>query len=253
MRILVVDDDRHVRDTLEAGFALQWQDCEVVTAADGEAGLQAFYDHTPDVVVLDVAMPHKSGLEVLREIRRVSDVPVVLLSAKGEEADQVKGLELGADDYIVKPFGHLNLVARIRAVLRRADMPRPAEAQPDFVAGDLAISFANHQTSVGGEPVALTPMEFKLLTLLARNAGRLLPHQLLLDRVWGEEYGATTEHLKVFISRLRRKLEREGAPPLIETERGVGYRLVRPPTPPPPPPPPPPSGPPIPAAEDRAG
>jgi DNA-binding response OmpR family regulator len=228
MKIVVVDDDPQVLETLAAGFALQWQDCEVVTAADGEAGLEAFYDHNPDVVLLDVAMPHKSGLEVLREIRRVSDVPVIMLSAKGEEADQVKGLELGADDYVLKPFGHLNLVARIRAVLRRADMPPPAESQPDFVAGDLAVSFANHQATVRGEPVALTPMEFKLLTLLARNAGRLLPHRTLLDRVWGEEYGATTEHLKVFISRLRRKLEREGSPPLIETERGVGYRLVRP-------------------------
>ena len=230
MKILLVDDDPHILDALSVGLQLQWQECEVLTAADGEAGEQAFFDHVPDVVVLDVAMPGKSGFEVLQAIRRVSDVPVLMVTARGEEHDQVRGLELGADDYVVKPFSHLALLARIKAVLRRAELPPPVNAQPDLVAGDLAIHFQSHQVTLRGEPVKLTPVEYKLLYHLARNAGRLLPHQALLDRVWGADYGATTHHLKVFVSRLRGKLEPAGdaGPRYIETERGVGYRFVRP-------------------------
>jgi two-component system KDP operon response regulator KdpE len=228
MKILVVDDDPHILDALTVGFQLQWQDSTIIPARDGEEGLRSFYEHNPDVVVLDVAMPGKNGFEVLQEIRRVSDVPVIMLTARGEETDQVRGLELGADDYVVKPFSHLALLARIKAVLRRAEMPPPVDAMPSFVAGDLTVNFQSHQVTLGGEPVKLTPVEYKLLYHLVRNAGRLMPHQALLDRVWGDEFGATTDHLKVFISRLRAKIESPGGPHYIETERGLGYRFVRP-------------------------
>jgi DNA-binding response OmpR family regulator len=228
MKILVVDDDPHILDALIVGFQLQWRDAEVISARDGEEGLQAFYDNDPDVIVLDVSMPRKNGFEVLREIRRVSDVPVIMLTARGEEMDQVRGLELGADDYVVKPFGHLALLARVKAVLRRAELPAPTDVLPDFVAGDLAINFQSHQVTVQGEPVKLTPVEYRLLYQLVRNVGRLMPHQALIDRVWGADYGATTDHLKVFVSRLRSKLEAPGGPHYIETERGLGYRFVRP-------------------------
>jgi DNA-binding response OmpR family regulator len=228
MKILVVDDDQQILEAVTVGIQLQWQDSTVIGAGDGEAGLEAFYEHQPDVVVLDVAMPRKNGFEVLQEIRRVSDVPVIMLTARGEEIDQVRGLELGADDYVVKPFSHLALLARIKAVLRRAEMPPPARALPDFAAGDLAINFQTHQATLHGEPVKLTPVEYKLLYHLVRNAGRLMPHQALLDRVWGDDYGATTDYLKVFISRLRAKIEPSGGPHFIETERGLGYRFVRP-------------------------
>ncbi|HEX5504739.1 MAG TPA: response regulator transcription factor [Thermomicrobiales bacterium] len=228
MKILLVDDDPHILDALSVGLQLQWQDAEVFVAADGEAGLRQFYEQTPDVVVLDVTMPRRSGFDVLREIRRVSDVPVLMLTARGEETDQVRGLELGADDYLVKPFSHLVLLARIKAVLRRAELPPPVRALPDFVAGDLAINYQSHEVTVGGAPVKLTPVEYKLLYHLARNAGRLMPHQALLDRVWGADYVATTDYLKVFVSRLRAKLERPGGPHYIETERGLGYRFARP-------------------------
>ena len=228
MKILVVDDDPHILDALTVGFQLQWQDATVLAARNGDQGLELFYEHTPDVVVLDVSMPGKSGFEVLQEIRRISDVPVLMLTARGEEMDQVRGLELGADDYVVKPFGHLALLARIKAVLRRAELPPPSKALPDFVAGDLAVNFESHQVTRKGEPVKLTPVEYKLLYHLVRNAGRLMPHQALLDRVWGDDYGATTDYLKVFISRLRAKIETPGGPHLIETERGLGYRFVKP-------------------------
>src|SRR6266571_2632654 len=125
MKILVVDDDQQILEAVMVGFQLQWQDSTVVAASDGEAGLEAFYEHEPDVVVLDVSMPGKNGFEVLQEIRRISDVPVVMLTARGEEMDQVRGLELGADDYLVKPVRHLALLARIKAVLRRAELPPP--------------------------------------------------------------------------------------------------------------------------------
>ncbi len=229
MKILVVDDDPQILDAVTIGFQLQWQDSTVIPATDGEAGLQLFYEHDPDVVVLDVAMPGKNGFEVLKQIRRISDVPVIMLTARTEEIDQVRGLELGADDYVVKPFSHLALLARVKAVLRRAELPSPVRALPDFVAGDLAINFQNHQVTVRGEPKKLTPVEYKLLYHLVRNAGRLMPHQALLDRVWGSEYGASPDYLKVFISRLRAKLELDGdGPRFIENERGLGYRFISP-------------------------
>ncbi len=227
MKILVIDDDPDLLEALTLAFELQWEGSIVLTARDGEAGLALFYDEVPDVVLLDIVMPRKNGYEVLREIRRASDVPVIILSAHGEELDQVRGLEMGADDYVVKPFGHLALLARIKAVLRRAELPPPVEAAPDFIAGDLAVNFAARRVTVGGEPVRLTPVEYKVLYHLVRNAGRVLPYRLLLDRVWGEEYAAPVDYLKVFVSRLRAKIERNGHR-YIQTERGLGYRFVRP-------------------------
>lgn len=228
MKILVVDDDLRIREALEVGLQLQWQDCQVITAADGEAALESFFSELPDVVLLDINLPRMSGFEVLQSIRRVSDIPVVMLTARGEDVDQVRGLELGADDYVSKPFSHLALMARIRAVLRRAELPAPVQALPDFQAGDLAIHFQNQEVTIADEQVRLTPVEYKLLYHLVRNAGHLLPHEALLNRVWGIDYEASPEYLKVFISRLRAKLRREGGPEYIETERGRGYRFIRP-------------------------
>jgi two-component system KDP operon response regulator KdpE len=228
MKVLVIDDDERVRDALEIGIQLQWQDAQVLTAADGETGLNLFFDEEPDIVLLDVTMPRKNGFEVLKAIRQVSDVPVLMLTARDDDVDQVRGLELGADDYIGKPFSHLALMARIKAALRRAELPPPVQALPDFQAGELAIHFQNQEVTVGGKQVKLTPVEYKLLYHLVRNAGHLLPHQALLDRVWGGEYDASPEYLKVFISRLRAKLRSPNGPEYIETERGRGYRFVRP-------------------------
>jgi two-component system KDP operon response regulator KdpE len=228
MKVLVIDDDARIREALEVGVQLQWQDAQVITAADGEAGLNCFFDEDPDVVLLDVTMPRMNGYEVLRAIRQVSDVPLIMLTARGDDVDQVRGLELGADDYVSKPFSHLALMARIKSALRRAELPPPVQMVPDFRAGDLTIHFQNHEVKVAGQVVKLTPVEYKLLYHLVRNAGHLLPHQALLDRVWGGNYAAGPEYLKVFISRLRAKLRHPGGPEYIETERGRGYRFVRP-------------------------
>jgi two-component system KDP operon response regulator KdpE len=228
VKILVVDDEQRLLDALTVGFQFQWQDATVLAAHDGEQGLELFFEHSPDVVVLDVGLPGISGFEVLRRIRQTSDVPVVMLTAAADETDHVRGLELGADDYLVKPFSHLALMAHIKAVLRRVDLPPPARAVPDVVVGDLTVNFESQQVTVGGEPVELTPVEYKLLYHLVRNVNRLMPHRALLDRVWGGDYGATEHYLRVFISRLRGKIERPGGPRYIQTERGRGYRFVRP-------------------------
>jgi two-component system, OmpR family, KDP operon response regulator KdpE len=227
MKVLVVDDDPRLREALEVGLQLQWQDAQVLCAADGESGLSMFFEEAPDVVLLDVTMPRMNGFEVIRDIRRVSDTPVIMLSARGEDVDQAHGLELGADDYVGKPFSHLALMARIKAVLRRAEMPPPVQALPDFTAGELAIHFQNEEVTVKGQTVRLTPVEYRLLYHLVRNAGHLMPHQALLDRVWGADYEAGPEYLKVFISRLRAKLRQPGTPEFIETVRGRGYRFTQ--------------------------
>jgi two-component system KDP operon response regulator KdpE len=232
MKILTIDDDASVRHALTVSLQLQLQDVELLQAADGESGLQMFFDGSPDLMLLDVNMPRMSGFEVLREIRRVSDVPVIMLTARDEDMDQVRGLELGVDDYLHKPIRHAPLVARIRSALRRTERLPPVDAVPDFVAGDLTVHFENHQVTIAGDVVSLTPIEYRLLYQLVRNAGHVLTHQALLDRVWGTDHEAGPEYLKVFISRLRAKLRRPGGPDYIHTERGVGYSFVKSPTPP---------------------
>ncbi|MBI3978776.1 MAG: response regulator transcription factor [Chloroflexi bacterium] len=230
VRILIVDDDPNILEAISLSFQLQWQECQVLTATDGRKGLDLFFESEPDAVILDVAMPEMNGYEVLRRIRQVSDVPLLMLTAMGEEMDKVKGLELGADDYVTKPFSHLELFARIKAVLRRAELPPPINAAPSFVAGEIAINFGSREVTRRGEPVKLTPTEYNLLYQLVRNAGRVLPHETLLARVWGDEYRDDDDYLKVYISRLRHKLEDDPEKPrCILTERGRGYRFARPP------------------------
>jgi two-component system KDP operon response regulator KdpE len=230
MKILVIDHDPAILNGISVALHLQWQDAIVLTTRGGEDGLHVFLDQDPDVVLLDVALRDMSGFDVLHQIRRVSDTPVLIVTTYADEADQVRGLELGADEYIVKPCGFLALIARIKAVLRRTELLPPARALPDLILGDLTINFRDQRVTIGGQPVKLTPVEYKLLYHLARNAGHLMPHEALLDRVWGAEYGHTADHLKVFICRLRSKIERAGGPQYIETERGVGYSFVRPET-----------------------
>ncbi len=224
----MVDDDPQIREALTISLELHWQDATIVVAISGDEAMRRFQEDIPDIVLLDVSMPGKDGFAVLQEIRQLSDVPVLMLTARGEETAQVRGLELGADDYVVKPFSHLALLARIKAVLRRAELPPPVRALPDFTAGELAIHFQNQEVTLGGRRVNLTPLEFKLLYHLVRNAGRVLPQRTLLARVWGENYDATPDYLKVYISRLRSKLERADGSQYIETVRSLGYRFVTP-------------------------
>jgi len=239
MKVLIVDDGRGIIEAITIGLELQWTDVQVVSAADGEQGLDRFSQEAPDLILLDINMPRMNGWEMLRRVREISDVRVLLLTARGEELDKVKGLELGADDYLTKPFSHLELFARIKAVLRRTEGMTPASALPSFSSGALAVNFDSREVTVDGAPVKLTPTEYNLLYLLVRNAGRVLPFETLLARVWGDEYRSEIDYLKTYISRLRRKLDDDSERPrYIQTERGVGYRFARPAAPAPGPTPP---------------
>lgn len=228
MKILVIDDDLNLVESIQIGFQLQWQAVEVISASDGEQGLKKFYDENPDLILLDIMLPSKDGYTVLKEIRRTNDVPIIMITSRGDEFDKVKGLELGADDYLVKPFSYLELFAHIRAILRRILMPSPASIKPSFVSGDISINFDNREVMKKGQVIQMTPTEYNLLFLLARNSGHILTFEQLLTKIWGSEYRDQVHYLKTYISRLRKKLEDNPEHPrLIQTERGLGYRLVK--------------------------
>jgi two-component system KDP operon response regulator KdpE len=228
-RILVVDDEADVVEALRIGFALQWREIDVLGAGDGVTALDLIEHERPDIVLLDIGLPDMDGFEVLRQVRAFSDVAIVMLTARDDAIDKVKGLELGADDYVTKPFNHLELMARIRAVLRRQDMPGPATRAPSFVSADLEVDFARQEVRLRGERVDLTPTEYKLLYHLVRNAGHVLQHGTLLAKVWGREYVDEVDYLRVYIRRLRDKLDDDpNEPRYIRTERGLGYRFVAP-------------------------
>jgi two-component system KDP operon response regulator KdpE len=227
MRILVVDDAPDVVESVRLGFTLQWRDVEVLGAGTGEQALDVVEHQRPDIVLLDVGLPGVDGFGVLREIRLFSDVPVVMLTARDDAMDKVKGLELGADDYVTKPFNHLELMARVRAVLRRHEMPPPTSRAPSFRALDLEVDFATHEARLRGARLDLTPTEYKLLYHLVRNAGHVLQHGTLLAKVWGREYLDEVDYLRVYVRRLRDKLgDDPDHPRYIRTERGLGYRFI---------------------------
>jgi two-component system KDP operon response regulator KdpE len=229
MRILVVDDEPDVVESVRLGFTLQWREVEVIGAGAAEPALDAVEHQHPDIVLLDVGLPGVDGFEVLRQIRAFSDVPVLMLPARDDAMDKVKGLELGADDYVTKPFNHLELMARVKAVLRRLDMPAPTSRAPSFQSGDLEVDFAKQEARLRGKRLDLTPTEYKLLYHLVRNAGHVLSHGTLLAKVWGREYVDEVDYIRVYIRRLRDKLDDPpDAPRYIRTERGLGYRFITP-------------------------
>ena len=226
MKLLVVDDADEVIEAVTVSFTLQWRETEVIGADSGELGLDLVEQEQPDVVLLDVAIPGMDGFETLRRLREFSDVPVIMLTARDDVLSKVKGLELGADDYVTKPFDHLELLARVKTLLRRLDMPRPISRAPSFRSGDLTVDFGAREVRLKGEVVPLTAVEYKLLYHLVRNAGRVLRHETLLAKVWGREYVDELDYLRVYIRRLRRKLEPDPEHPRhIITERGLGYRF----------------------------
>lgn len=220
-RVLVVDDDRALLRALRVGLSARGHD--VSLAVTGQEGLAKVSSEEPEVVVLDLGLPDVDGLEVCRRIRQWSDVPVIVLSATGLEDRKVAALDGGADDYVTKPFGMAELEARIRAALRH----RPADSaatSDHLVVGPLELDVAYHLAQLHGQPVELTAKEFDLLAFLARHAGKVCTHQMIIGRVWGGEYGAEAESLRVHVYRLRRKLgDSEGR--LIRTAPGIGYRL----------------------------
>jgi two-component system KDP operon response regulator KdpE len=221
-RVLVVDDEP---ETLKyVGANLKARGYDVVTAADGTEALKRSSEDVFDLVLLDITMPGPDGFAVCQEIRRTSAVPIIMLSARGQEKDKVKALDLGADDYITKPFGIDELLARVRSALRRSHQDPTVTGA--LVIGDLTLSFAERRITRGGAEIKLTPTEYELLVQLARSAGKVLSHSVLLQRVWGPEYGQESDYLWAYIRRLRRKIEVDpDHPRYLLTEPGVGYRL----------------------------
>ena len=225
-KILIIDDNPDLLRVVQ--LCLSRENYEVFTAQNGKEGLQRTYSTQPDLVILDVMMPGMDGWDVLSRLREMSDIPVIMLTAKGREADIVRGLSLGADDYMTKPFGAAELIARVQALLRRNRMPA-AQRVTRYQDNGLFIDLERHEVRVKGTPVDLTPTEFRLLSVLVQNAGKVVPHHTLLTKVWGEEYANEVHYLKLYIRYLRQKLEDSASnPQYILTEWGVGYRFREP-------------------------
>jgi len=221
-RVLVVDDDRSLLRALTVGLTSQGY--EVITATDGSTGITLTATEQPDVVLLDLGLPDVDGLDVCARIRQWTDVPVIVLSAAGTEQRKVSALDGGADDYVTKPFSMAELEARIRTALRHRVRPVTQEEVKELQVGSLHLDLVHHEARVAGTLVELTSKEFDLLAFLARHAGRLCTHRMVLEQVWGPGYGTESQYLRVYIYRLRRKLGEEGGR-LLRTSPGVGYTL----------------------------
>ncbi|MCC6585953.1 MAG: response regulator [Bryobacterales bacterium] len=223
--ILIVEDDPQIRRFLRATLAAeQFRYHEAVTAAEGIAQAQA---RQPDLVLLDLGLPDQDGLDVIRAIRRSSQVPIIVLSARGQEKDKIEALDAGADDYVSKPFAVGELLARVRAALRRSATIRDGAEGTTFRAGDIAVNLDARVVHVGNVEVHLTPIEFRLLEALVRHAGKVITQRQLLVEVWGPQHSEQGQYLRVYMTQLRRKLEADPARPrFLRTEPGVGYRLV---------------------------
>jgi DNA-binding response OmpR family regulator len=222
--VLVVDDQpslvRLVRDNLES------RQFKVATAGDGAKALDIVENERPDLVILDVMMPGMDGYEVCRRIREFSTVPIIMLTARNDQESLIQGFEVGADDYITKPFHAIELLARVEAVLRRSEYQEVNKYSPNFSCGDITIDFVRHEVTKAGKEVPLTPTEYRLLYYLATNSGRVMLHSDLLTKVWGPEYSGATDYLRVYIRHLRSKLDtKDGEPVYVLTVPGVGYVL----------------------------
>ncbi|RMD49064.1 MAG: DNA-binding response regulator [Candidatus Thermofonsia bacterium] len=223
--ILIVDDEARMRRFIRMNLELEGY--QVIEAENGIKALDQIRQHNPDLIIMDVMMPEMDGFETLSLLREISTVPVILLTVKSEEEDIIRGLNLGADDYVTKPFSPGELNSRVTAVLRRAEWPAPPPRTVLRIDDRLQVDFNRHQVIVNGERIDLRPTEYRLLNHLIQNAGWVVPHETLLQKVWGYEYRDETHYLRLYINYLRKKIEEDPAnPKYILTERGVGYRFV---------------------------
>jgi two-component system, OmpR family, KDP operon response regulator KdpE len=222
--VLVVDDEKSLREFVSKN--LEVRGYKVLTASNGLEAMAIFNTERVDLVILDIMMPHLDGLETARRIRQTSIVPIIVLTALGEESDKVRAFDYGADDYLTKPFGVGELMGRIKAVLRRARWSEPTTLEERIVRGEICVDLARHEVTVRDDILDLTPTEFNLLVYLMKNTGKVLPHRAILQHVWGPEYGEEPEYLRVYIGRLRQKIEIDPLHPrYLYTERGIGYRF----------------------------
>ncbi|MFC2022188.1 response regulator transcription factor [Chloroflexota bacterium] len=226
MKILIIEDDREIVEVVSLAFQIRWPEVKLVSTHLGERGVELVESENPDVVILDLGLPDISGFDTLKQIRLFSNVPILILTVRGDEADVVKGLEWGADDYMVKPFRQLELMSRIRALIRRAS---PSAEEALLVCGQLHFDSSTRQLTYGEKEISLTRTEGAILEHLMRNAGQVVPYRNLAESVWGEDYPDATDSLRVYIRRLREKIETEpGDPQIILTKTSVGYLLAKP-------------------------
>ena len=224
--VLVVDDDIRILRMVKR--MLELEGYQLLVANSGEAALRTFDNETPDIVLLDIIMPDIDGYTVCQRIREFSQIPIIMVTAKGNDQEKVEGLDVGADDYVTKPFSASELAARVRAILRRIKS-RDESTEPVFYSNDLVVDFARHRVCVGNQEVNLSPTEYKLLSYMSCNAGRVVTPDQLLDKIWGEEYAGDSHLLQVSMARLRRKLKDDAKnPSYIMTRPGIGYMMLKP-------------------------
>lgn len=224
INVMVVDDEKPLRDFVRRN--LEVRGYRVFTASNGLEAMAIFNNENVHLVILDIMMPHMDGLEVTRRIREDSHAPIIILTAMGEEADKVRAFDLGADDYLTKPFGVGELLGRIKAVLRRADWSESVSDGERIVRGEIDVDIEKHQVVVQGDVIELTPTEFNLLVYFMKNTGKTLHHRAILQNVWGIEYGDEAEYLRVYVGKLRQKIENDPLKPkYLHTEHGIGYRF----------------------------
>lgn len=224
LAVLVVDDEKPLRDFVRRN--LEARGYKVLNAANGLEALALFENEHVDLVILDIMMPHLDGLETARRIREKSRVPIIILTAMGEEADKVRAFDQGVDDYLTKPFGVGELLGRVKAVLRRSNWDQSSVSNESITRGGIMVDMTRHEVTVHGQSAELTPIEFNLLVYLMRHAGKVLSHRDILQNVWGHEYGNEVEYLRVYMGHLRQKVEADPLKPkYILTERGIGYRF----------------------------
>ena len=225
MKVLLIEDDKEIIDAISLAFQIRWPEAKVVSTRLGEKGVELVESEAPDIVILDLGLPDISGFEVLRQIRLFSHVPTIILTVRQDEADIVKGLEWGADDYITKPFRQLEFLARVKALIRR----QSPEEEESLVCGPLRLDVTSGQLYYGRKEIALTVTESHILGHLMKNAGRVVTHSSLAEAIWGDDYPGVADSLKVHIRRLREKIEADPShPQLILTRTGVGYFLAKP-------------------------
>ena len=228
MKVLIVEDNNEIIDIVAQTLALRWPEADLISTTFGKMGVELAEKELPDLIILDLGLPDMSGFQVLREIRSFSDVPVVILTVRGDEVDRIRGLELGADDYVIKPFSTGEFLARLKAALRRSQMPKittKAAGKP-LIRGKLRIDFQSREVTIGGRLMKLSPSEYDLLYLLVTNEGQAMSKQMLLEKVWGPEHAANTEYVEVYIKSLNEMLGKELGHPLVILDEGeIGYKL----------------------------
>ncbi len=224
MKVLIIEDEKSIIDAIKIAFEFRWPDVNLVASMTGKKGVLLAREESPDIVILDLNLPDVSGFEVLKKIRDFSDVPVIILTVRSDDEDMLKGLETGADDYIIKPFNYMTLLARVRAVLRRTEVIPFVGKHDNAVNARLKIDFVNQKVKMDNRLIKLTPVEYKMLAILVKNRDQIVPYKKITDEVWGKGYDGQTENIRICVRRLRKKL-RDNPPKMIINKRGSGYML----------------------------